>query len=338
MTETQLKEETEAAEETTDEATSAVVPAANGAGEHGNVVVEEENKYESEAICELSEPRGEEEGKAVSEEDIASQERSGPSIEREEEEEVDFESMKVNELRRELKARDLPTNGRKPDLVQRLRNHLARERAPIAVEEDGEEQLPTDAIDAEQEESEGNKELKEATKQVRDEAKPEEYRDKMGDDGQEEPTVEVNERVEEATGAADKVESEDESSDTEEEEEEADLERMTVAELKQELKKRGLVTTGRKLDLIKRLRDLHVHRAPDREEPSAGQASGRGGRLRTEQGGGFVPRRAWGRKEQSRTLPVAGPHTQDEGSEGRIRRGTEGRSLACHARDRGPRT
>ena len=70
-----------------------------------------DNEAATEPVVAESEGKQEEEDKAEVEE-----------LEKNDDEEVDFEVMKVDELKRALKKNGLPTNGRKIDLIKRLRS------------------------------------------------------------------------------------------------------------------------------------------------------------------------------------------------------------------------
>ena len=58
-----------------------------------------------------------------------------------------------------------------------------------------------------------------------------------------------------------------------EDQNEMDLEKMTVVELRQEMKKRGLPCTGRKLDLIRRLRASNNSTEITTDAPKAAQTT-----------------------------------------------------------------
>jgi hypothetical protein len=207
----------------------------------------EEETEDGVDICaeEASGAREEEEER----EEVAAEEEE--EEDEDEEETIDPESLKVEELKRELRKRHLPTNGRKFELVRRLRDYLAQEEVvaePAAVEEDA---VVAEAFVAEPAED------------VSDHANA-----SAGGEGEEAPsslkeasletTFKANNAEEVARAEAEEAEPEEAEEAEEaddEDQDEMDLEKMTVVELRQEMKKRGLPCTGRKLDLIRRLRE-----------------------------------------------------------------------------------
>jgi hypothetical protein len=190
-----------------------------------------------------------------------SPESDGDGDEGASEELVDLEILKVEELRRELKRRELPTNGRKLDLIRRLRDYIEH-----VGQTNLSQSAPVDTPLAEEVESapvetEETHDVPSAAESQIEEAVEEDSGTEDGGEGLEaEVTVEVKFIEERREPEVEELEEGEVESRT------VDLERMTVAALKQELKKRGLPCTGRKLDLIKRLRDSNTIRSGSAEQ------------------------------------------------------------------------
>lgn len=128
----------------------------------------------------------------------------------------DWSVLTVKELRDELKMRGLPTTGKKADLVAALEGVELEPQAEAVVEEDDDTDFDLDDVDME--------ELGKAARQA-----AELYNG--ADD--EEPSDEALWEIENSSSM--------------------DYQSMTVAELKDELRSRGLPVSGRKSDLIERL-------------------------------------------------------------------------------------
>lgn len=191
----------------------------------------------------------------VREEEEESDEVAADEEEEEEEEKIDPESLKVEELKRELRKCHLPTNGRKFELVRRLRDYLAQEEEvaePAAVEE----AVVTEVFVAEPP-AEDVSDHVQASADGEDEEAADEGPSSVKEASLEEATFEANNAVQKSAEEVDRAEAEEaeEEEADDEDQNEMDLEKMTVVELRQEMKKRGLPCTGRKLDLIRRLRE-----------------------------------------------------------------------------------
>jgi hypothetical protein len=139
----------------------------------------------------------------------------------------DWSQMKVAELKAELTARGLKAAGKKADLVAALEEADRLESAAFGEEGDLIELQDPD-LDAEEPDFE---ELAQAAREAAALYNPQLVED-----------VGVDEEFEE------EVEVEPKST-------EMDFERMTVPQLKEELKARGLKVTGRKAELVERLRE-----------------------------------------------------------------------------------
>ncbi|ELR24306.1 SAP domain containing protein, partial [Acanthamoeba castellanii str. Neff] len=188
--------------------------------------------------------------------------------------------MKVVELKQELRKRDLPTNGRKHELIERLREFDRREQ-DHAHHVDAKSEITDEASAAEPVESieettveEGHNteeqqptvetagEDEEETAEGRVERTIEEETEDGADMGAKEASGEVREEEEESDEVAADEEEE------EEEEEKIDPESLKVEELKRELRKCHLPTNGRKFELVRRLRD-YLAQEEEVAEPAA---------------------------------------------------------------------
>ena len=200
----------------------------------------------------------------ISESKPEAEEQMAESEEEASDEADTLEEMKVVELRAELKKRGLPTQGRKPELVGRL-------RAALVNPSQGDEPLDEPSGDAAAEESpvEIGGDTAEVEVEAVDEQDPLEERKESTKSG---PVPEADEAAADGTSGVGEVEKQqkagggdgqnnsDERAEAEAatEEEEAlgiKVEGMRVEELRRELKKRNMSAGGKKLDLIKRLRD-----------------------------------------------------------------------------------
>jgi hypothetical protein len=161
---------------------------------------------------------------------------------REEEELEDFSKLRVADLRERLVDLDLPTDGRKADLIRRLEEHYAGSGAEAHENGQAEIKEETKADMQPEETPEQPMRVKRERKQVaRLEAGPatskwSEYATKAKTDGAE---VEAQE---------DAVE---------------DLSSLTVAVLKNRLAELGMPTDGKKAVLVERLQDALINGVPE---------------------------------------------------------------------------
>ena len=90
------------------------------------------------------------------------------------EEVIDLHSMKVTELKQELKSRGLPVSGAKAELIERLENYM-QEHEGVEVVEEEEEQVEeassAEKSSAEKEESSGANDISIAADESQDEIK-----------------------------------------------------------------------------------------------------------------------------------------------------------------------
>ena len=197
---------------------------------------EPEKLAEADTKCEV-ETEGQEEHVQQEEEQIEQEDQLCELEEKEQEQELeDFNKLRVVDLRERLAELELPTDGRKADLIQRLEEHYANQ-GPNALEN-------CEAA------------AKEATADTQPEATPEQ------------PVRAKRERKQvtrleagPATAKWSEYATEAETGDTavEDEHETAeDLSRLTVAVLKKRLVELGLPTGGKKAVLVERLQDALI--------------------------------------------------------------------------------
>lgn len=150
----------------------------------------------------------------------------------------DWSSLKVAELKEELKKRGLKTSGKKADLVALL------EESDLSLSDDEEEDVTISVEDADDDEivDMDDFDIEELGRQAR--AAVEMFQTNA-DGFDEEPTEEMLAELESELAINGEFIGEPEPS--------ADFSKMTVAELKDECRSRGLKVGGRKAELIERL-------------------------------------------------------------------------------------
>jgi len=150
----------------------------------------------------------------------------------------DPQSLKVIELKRELKRLNLPTNGKKSDLVQRLEDYLTSGTLqPVGMEE---KELVAES---------GRYGLGAVEQQRNDETEVSLHAEQDSDDDS--GDIRVSSHHEGQTSVQVALESSERTFD----DKPLEWEKMTVVKLREELRKNGLSVTGRKSALVKRLHD-----------------------------------------------------------------------------------
>jgi hypothetical protein len=163
----------------------------------------------------------------------------------EDEEEVDYEEMDLDELKEELEAREIEPEGK-----------LTKKKAIKLLEEDDEaEEDESDDDDDDDDEAEADSDDESEDEDEDDDEEDDDDEDDEEADYSEMDLGELKEAAKEKKIKTKGLKKKDliKALEAADEEEEQDYDEMDLKELKDECKERGLKTTGKKADLVKRL-------------------------------------------------------------------------------------
>jgi len=207
-------------------------------------------------------------------EDEYEAETVGPIEEETETTDVDYDSMTVPNLKAALKEQGLPVSGKKTELIERLKENSKDEYKAETVDPIGEEKADEETSEEEdeyeaetvgpiEEETETTdvdydsmtiSDLKAALKEqgLPVSGKKTELIERLKEDSKDKSKAETIDPIEEEK--ADKETSEEETESKETKTTDVDYDSMTVPNLKAALKEQGLPVSGKKTELIERLK------------------------------------------------------------------------------------